>query len=52
MGVAAIAAGADGLMVEMHPHPDAALSDAEQAITPAQLATLIAQANAVRAALG
>jgi 3-deoxy-7-phosphoheptulonate synthase len=51
MGVAAIAAGADGLLVEMHPHPDAALSDAEQAITPAQLATLIAQATAVRAAL-
>ena len=51
MGVAAIAAGADGLLVEMHPHPDAALSDAEQAITPAQLATLIAQASAVRAAL-
>jgi 3-deoxy-7-phosphoheptulonate synthase len=51
MGVAAIAAGADGLLVEMHPHPDAALSDAEQAITPAQLAVLIAQANAVRAAL-
>jgi 3-deoxy-7-phosphoheptulonate synthase len=52
MGVAAIAAGADGLLVEMHPHPDAALSDAEQAITPAQLAMLIAQASAVRAALG
>jgi 3-deoxy-7-phosphoheptulonate synthase len=51
MGVAAIAAGADGLLVEMHPHPEAALSDAEQAITPAQLATLIAQASAVRAAL-
>jgi 3-deoxy-7-phosphoheptulonate synthase len=52
MGVAAIAAGADGLLVEMHPHPETALSDAEQAITPAQLATLIAQARAVRAALG
>ncbi len=52
MGVAAIAAGADGLLVEMHPHPAAALSDAEQAITPAQLATLIAQSSAVRAALG
>lgn len=51
MGIAAIAAGADGLLVEMHPHPEAALSDAEQAITPAQLATLIAQASAVRVAL-
>jgi 3-deoxy-7-phosphoheptulonate synthase len=52
MGVAAIAAGADGLLVEMHPHPEAALSDAKQAITPVQLATLIAQTTAVRAALG
>jgi 3-deoxy-7-phosphoheptulonate synthase len=51
MGIAAIAAGADGLLIEMHPHPGAALSDAAQAITPAQLATLIAQANAVRAVL-
>jgi 3-deoxy-D-arabino-heptulosonate 7-phosphate (DAHP) synthase len=40
------------LLVEMHPHPEAALSDAEQAITPTQLATLIAQSTAVRATLG
>ena len=30
LGKAALAAGADGLMVEVHPHPEAALSDAEQ----------------------
>jgi 3-deoxy-7-phosphoheptulonate synthase len=51
MGVAAIAAGADGLLVEMHPHPAEALSDAEQAISPGELQRLIARVNAVRAAL-
>jgi 3-deoxy-7-phosphoheptulonate synthase len=33
---AAIAAGADGLMIEVHPHPESALSDGEQSITPAE----------------
>ncbi len=51
MGVAAIAAGADGLMVEMQPRPDAALSDAAQTIDPATLHTLATQARSVRAAL-
>ena len=30
---AAIAAGADGLMIEVHPHPEAALSDGDQSLT-------------------
>ncbi len=51
MGVAAIAAGADGLLVEMHPHPDQALTDADQAITPATLGSLIARAERVYNAL-
>lgn len=51
MGVAAIAAGADGLMVEMHPHPEAALSDAAQTIGPATLHTLTTQTRTIRAAL-
>ncbi len=51
MGTAAIAAGADGLIVEMHPHPDQALSDGEQSITPAMLCDLVAQAGVVRTAL-
>jgi 3-deoxy-7-phosphoheptulonate synthase len=33
MGLAAVAAGADGLMIETHPDPDAARSDAHQTIT-------------------
>lgn len=51
MGVAAIAAGADGLLVEMRPRPDEALSDAEQTIDPETLATLVRQSRAVRALL-
>jgi len=34
MARAAIAAGADGLMIEVHPHPEVALSDGDQSLTP------------------
>lgn len=34
MAKAALAAGADGLIVEVHPHPDKALSDGKQSLTP------------------
>ncbi|HEX9036763.1 MAG TPA: 3-deoxy-7-phosphoheptulonate synthase [Ktedonobacterales bacterium] len=51
MGVAAIAAGADGLIVEMHPHPEKALTDADQAITPAALRGMIDRIERVSAAL-
>jgi len=51
MSRAAIAAGADGLMIEVHQQPNAALSDAEQAITPAMLKDIIDDARRIRAAL-
>jgi 3-deoxy-7-phosphoheptulonate synthase len=51
MGIAAIAAGADGLLVEMHPRPDDAFSDSHQTIDPAALRQLIRRGRAVRAAL-
>lgn len=51
LGVSAIAAGADGVMVEMSPNPDAALSDAEQTISPDALAELVARGRAVHTAL-
>jgi 3-deoxy-7-phosphoheptulonate synthase len=51
MGIAAIAAGADGLMVEMHPQPDAALSDSAQTIDATTLRALATQARSVRTAL-
>ncbi len=40
MSKAAIAAGADGIMVETHPHPENALSDGMQAISPDELNAL------------
>ena len=40
MALAAVAAGADGIMVEVHPHPDEALSDGEQSLTLAQFGDL------------
>lgn len=51
MGVAAIAAGADGLIVEAHPHPSESLSDADQAIAPETLRSLIDRADRVYQAL-
>ncbi|MGD1043709.1 MAG: 3-deoxy-7-phosphoheptulonate synthase [Bacteroidota bacterium] len=38
---AAIAVGADGLIIEVHPHPEAAFSDGAQSLTPEQFATLM-----------
>jgi 3-deoxy-7-phosphoheptulonate synthase len=51
MSLAATAAGADGLIIEVHPHPDQALSDGAQSITPDELVGLVAATRAVSAAL-
>ncbi|MGZ3453320.1 MAG: 3-deoxy-7-phosphoheptulonate synthase [Polyangiales bacterium] len=50
MSIAAIAAGADGLLVEVHPRPDASWSDAAQAIDPATFES-ITRAVAIEAAV-
>ncbi|MFN2448882.1 MAG: 3-deoxy-7-phosphoheptulonate synthase [Candidatus Baltobacteraceae bacterium] len=52
MALAAVAAGADGLLVEVHPDPAAAVSDGAQSLTFEQFAALIAQLQAVAHALG
>jgi 3-deoxy-7-phosphoheptulonate synthase len=52
MALAAVAAGADGLMVEMHPNPRAALSDGAQSLTPAQLQALMRQLRSLAPAVG
>ena len=39
--MAAMAAGADGIIVEVHNNPQAALSDADQALTPQMFAELM-----------
>ncbi|MSR47788.1 MAG: 3-deoxy-7-phosphoheptulonate synthase [Planctomycetes bacterium] len=51
MARAAIAAGADGIMVEVHVHPEAALCDGNQALLPAEFAALKRDVDAIAAAL-
>ena len=48
---AAVAAGADGVFLEVHPRPDAALSDRETQLDPARAERLIADLLAIRAVL-
>jgi 3-deoxy-7-phosphoheptulonate synthase len=47
MSKAAKIAGADGLMVEMHPNPKEALSDGSQALTPDQFTSLVREVASV-----
>ena len=49
---AAVAAGADGVMVEVHPRPDEALSDGPQSLTPQNFAALMGSLRAVAEAVG
>ena len=42
LAIGGVAVGADGVMVEVHPNPDDALSDAEQQLTLEQFADLMA----------
>lgn len=48
----AVAAGADGFMVDVHPDPEQALVDGGQAITPVAFATLMEEIRALAAAMG
>ncbi len=52
LSLAAVAAGADGLLIEIHPNPVEAWCDADQALTPAEFATLMGQLRAVARAVG
>ena len=52
MTLAAIAAGADGLLVEVHPDPPAAASDGPQSLTFEQFDALMAQVEVLARALG
>lgn len=51
LSCAAVAAGADGLLIEVHPNPCEAWCDADQALTPSQLSELMQQLRALGAAL-
>jgi 3-deoxy-7-phosphoheptulonate synthase len=50
LALAAAAAGLDGMLVEVHPHPESALSDCEQQVDLAEFARIVRMATAVRAA--
>jgi 3-deoxy-7-phosphoheptulonate synthase len=52
MAKAAVAAGADGIMIETHPRPAEALSDGPQALLPVQFAQLMKEIKHVAEAVG
>ena len=52
MARAAVAAGADGVMVEVHPNPDRALSDGAQSLYPDQFASLVSELRVIAEAIG
>jgi 3-deoxy-7-phosphoheptulonate synthase len=52
MARAAVAAGADGLLIEVHQDPERALSDGAQSLYPDQFAQLMAEARMIAPALG
>ena len=52
MSLAAVAAGADGLIIEVHPNPDHAIKDGAQTLRNDQFTEMIPQVKAVAAAVG
>jgi 3-deoxy-7-phosphoheptulonate synthase len=52
MARAAVAAGADGLLVEVHPNPDRALSDGAQSLYPEQFERMMKESRPIAEAIG
>jgi 3-deoxy-7-phosphoheptulonate synthase len=52
MARAAVAAGADGLLVEVHPTPDRALSDGAQSLYPEQFERMMREVRLIAEAIG
>jgi len=52
MAKAAVAAGADGLMIEVHPNPEVALSDGPQSLLPKKFTSLVKELRKVAKAVG
>ena len=52
MALASVAAGADGVMIDVHPDPEQALCDGPQALTPDEMVLLGHELEAVAAAVG
>ncbi|MGQ9626854.1 MAG: 3-deoxy-7-phosphoheptulonate synthase [Anaerolineae bacterium] len=49
---AAVAAGADGLLIEVHPHPEKALSDGPQSLRPDEFTSLLEKLRPIARAMG
>jgi 3-deoxy-7-phosphoheptulonate synthase len=52
MARAAVASGADGIMVEVHDHPEKALSDGPQSIYPGQFAVMMDELEKIAPVVG
>lgn len=52
MARAAVAAGADGLMIEVHPHPEVALSDGDQSLKPANFKIVMDEVKQIMKIMG
>lgn len=52
MARAAVAAGADGLMIEVHPHPEVALSDGDQSLKPANFRVVMDEVKQIMKIMG
>ena len=52
MARAAVAAGADGILVEVHPTPERAMSDGAQSLTPEQFTRLMVELRTIAEAIG
>ena len=52
MARAAVASGCDGLIIEVHPHPEIALSDGDQSLTPKNFNALMAELGKIAAVMG
>ena len=52
MARAAVAAGADGLMIEVHPKPDEAMSDGMQSLTPENFTALMTEVDGIAKVMG
>ena len=52
MARAAVAAGCDGLIIEVHPHPEVALSDGDQSLTPKNFRALMSELGKICEVMG
>jgi len=52
MARAAVAAGCDGLIIEVHPHPEHALSDGDQSLTPKNFERVMDEVRKIAEVMG